>query len=104
MVLPPEGNVISCAAPAWRSAIRAWLSAASTSGAGATSTANVTTSSAPAAVERTETARPLSARVKPRRRSAEEVACRVEHGIVLEQVRKRFGVGQVIDRYEFDVV
>jgi len=27
-----------------------------------------------------------------------------EHGIVFEQVRQRFGVGQVIDRHEFDVV
>ena len=29
---------------------------------------------------------------------------RAEHGIVLEQVRKRFGIGQVIDRYKFNVV
>ena len=27
-----------------------------------------------------------------------------EHRIVLEQVRKRLGVGQVVDRHEFDVV
>ena len=29
---------------------------------------------------------------------------RSEHGIVLEQVRKSLGVGQVVDRHEFDVV
>src|ERR1035438_147858 len=64
MVLPPEENANSCAAPVWRPAIRAALGAVSTTGAGAASTAYVTTSSAPAAVERTETARPLSAREK----------------------------------------
>jgi hypothetical protein len=26
-----------------------------------------------------------------------------ENGIVLEQVRKRLGIGQIIDRYKFDV-